>query len=229
MGSINSPLSQTSSVDPDQSTLVFDSPHLDAPEIDSIFSPAPPFGKILKRIPKGARDAAAGEFQSSLNAVLEHPDDRQAWRKLITFAGGCLSQPTDRGGKRQNLTTAVLAQIKLYGTSSILPESEPMKCDRLRKKPLQTDDASAARRAATGMDEGDVQGAIRQLCSLDKLTIPSAESYLELLSKHPQAPTDRRPQYPVVTTPLRVSTDQVLVAIKSFPPGSSRGSDGLRS
>ena len=35
-------------------------------------------------------------------------------------------------------------------------------------------------------------------------------------------------EYPVVTTPLRVSTDQVLAAIKSFPPGSSGGSDGLR-
>jgi hypothetical protein len=78
------------------------------------------------------------------------------------------------------------------------------------------------------MDEGDVKGAIRQLCSTDRLEAPSLSSFRSLTSKHPSAPADRRLPTPGSHAPLAVTADQVLGAIRSFPAGSAGGPDGLR-
>ena len=99
---------------------------------------------------------------------------------------------------------------------------------RLKRAPLSSD-AAAANRAAAKLDEGDIKGAIRQLCSSDVVAEPSAATMQLLLPKHPSAPADRRAPVPDdLTTPLLASVDQVRGAIKSFPSGSSGGPDGLR-
>ena len=57
------------------------------------------------------------------------------------------------------------------------------------------------------------------------------ETYNKLQEKHPLAPTDRRPLLcpsPPPQQPLQVTEAEVAKAIKSFPPGSSGGPDGLR-
>ena len=238
-GSGQPPVPGTSCSDPslansalaDQSLDLFDSTHVD------LATPPPPLlvppgEKILKRIPRGARDAAASEFQKSLSAVLDQPDERQGWKRLFGFAGGCLYHPSGRGGRRQNLTTAVVAHIKVFGDSIGVERLEPpLKANQhLKANPSKSvnPETATARRAAAKMDEGDVKGAIRQLCSTDTLASPSRTSYQAILAKHPPAPFDRRPPSSTIAEPLTVSADEVLGAIRSFPPGSAGGPDGLR-
>jgi hypothetical protein len=58
-----------------------------------------PSGKtgILKRIPKGARPAAAILLTKLMNAVLQQPSSLSAWSRLLNFSGACLARPI-RGG-----------------------------------------------------------------------------------------------------------------------------------
>ena len=78
------------------------------------------------------------------------------------------------------------------------------------------------------MDEGDVKGAIRLICSTDIVAEASPTTFQQLLPKHPPAPADKRAPAPITWEPLLAYVDQVLGAIKSFPPDSSGGPDGLR-
>ena len=184
--------------DANQSLDLFDSFSVDTQSAPPPFRPTLPSGKILKRIPRGARDSAAAEFQQSLSGVVEYPEVEGNWKRLFAFAGWCLCQPADhrRGGKRVNLTSAVITQINAFTISkgTHLPAGGGRTSELPRKRPAKPIDAdtSSARRAAAKMDEGDIKRAIWQLCSLDKLTSPSQQSYLDLLAKHPAAPIDRR-------------------------------------
>ena len=98
---------------------------------------------------------------------------------------------------------------------------------RGKQKPADFDSATA-RRAASKHDEGDIRGAIRQLCASDRLLTSSLDSYKLLVAKQPPAPVDRRQPYPCEAEPFVVSTNQVLAAVRTFPPGSVGGPDGLR-
>jgi hypothetical protein len=209
---------------------------------DNLYSStlAPPFlppyssGKILKRIPKGARDAAAECFTQTLDSVLNAPEDRAAWTSLFGFAAGCFGVRTERGGKSRNLTTTICKQIQRFKevgwTVTDCQEAPPV--HRKSKRAPLSSDAAAAKRASAKLDEGDIKGSIRQLCSTDTLADASATTYQQLQLKHPPAPNDRRSPYTALPAapydPFLTSADQVLSAIKSFPPGSSGGPDGLR-
>ena len=66
--------------------------------------------QILKRIPKGARPAAANLLQKLIRDVLLHPSSSSHWTKLLGFSSNCLAKPS-RGGKSRNLTTQIVKQI----------------------------------------------------------------------------------------------------------------------
>ena len=97
------------------------------------FSPISTNIKILKRIPRGARDSASESYAKKLNDALQKPDDREAWASVFTFPSYCLRQPTDRGGRRRNLTTEIKQQISgcdegkntVFSTSSSLAKRKP--------------------------------------------------------------------------------------------------------
>ena len=69
---------------------------------------------------------------------------------------------------------------------------------------------------------------MKALCSDEVLSTPSPAITQLLRDKHPSAPQDRRAHPSLSADPLRVSPTDVIKAIKSFTPGSSAGSDGLR-
>ena len=103
-------------------------------------------GKTLKRIPRGARDAAADQLARTIDAVLNTPNDRGVWEALFAFATCCLNQPSERGGKSRNLTTAVTKQIQKFkevGTAAL----DDLATDPDRRGPTRTQpsvDAAAA-------------------------------------------------------------------------------------
>jgi len=215
----------------DQSLDLFDGTALDGSVVDSSpFAPPLPLGKVLKRIPRGARDASAAELQRLLQAVERAPDERPAWIRLFAFAGSCLRQPSDRGGKLRNLTTAVINNIKAFSAGQEVQEHYPRNAMRATlKADSASTEAAVARRAAAKLDEGDVRGAIRHLCSSDMLQKPTPLTFRCVQEKHPPAPVDRRSfDSSLPCAYLAVTSNQVLEAIKSFPSGSSGGPDGLR-
>jgi len=79
----------------------------------------PPRRKILKRIPKGARPAAANLLQKLINDVLRHssssssPLSLSSRSRLLGYSTSCLVKPA-RGGKSRNLTTSVVNQLRQY-------------------------------------------------------------------------------------------------------------------
>ena len=56
--------------------------------------------------------------------------------------------------------------------------------------------------AAAKLEDGDVKGAVRLLCSDDKLVIVNATTMNEISSLHPSAPADQRPAPSIVVSPL---------------------------
>ena len=53
----------------------------------------------VKRVPKASRDRAAAALTETLVQVLAAPNDLEAWRGLLQFAGICFGKPK-RGGKK---------------------------------------------------------------------------------------------------------------------------------
>jgi hypothetical protein len=122
----------------------------------------------------------------------------------------------NRGGKSQNLTAHIVKQIRQYELGYA--------------KLIKSDDESIALMASVKLEDGDIKGAVRLLCSDDRLAVPQESTFTELCRLHPVAPIDRRPVPSTDTSPLQVTPLAVRAAIQSFPNGSSAGpdADGLR-
>ena len=68
-------------------------------------------GKLLNRVPKGARINCAKAYCKVLNQLVKNPEDRKSWRALATFAQICLSNPNRGGRKNNSLATVVNKKI----------------------------------------------------------------------------------------------------------------------
>ena len=184
---------------------------------------------ILKRIPKGARPAAANLLSKLLREVLQHPLSSSNWIKLLGCSAACLAKPI-RGGKSRNLTTQVVKQVRQFemneDNSSDLPSTHPPRGCRLR--PAESVDATIAAMASSKLEDGDIKGAVRALCSDDKLAVSGMSSFSELGRLHPFAPVDRRPVPTTDTPPLQVLPSSIRSTIQSFQNGSAADPDGLR-
>ena len=82
--------------------------------------------------------------------------------------------------------------------------------------------------ASVKLEDGDVKGAVRLLCSDDRLSVPDMSTFVELSRLHPPVPADRRPAPSSDKPPLQVLPLAVRSAIQSFPNGSAGGPDSLR-
>jgi len=190
---------------------------------DILYHPAR--APILKRIPKGARTAAGNLLQKLIRDVLQCPSSTTNWSKLLGFSSSCLVKPI-RGGKSRNLTTAIVKQMRQYELG--IEPDPPSRTPASRTKPTKTNDDTIAAIASAKLEDGDVKGAVRLLCSDDRLAVPDDTTFAELRRLHPPAPADRRPVPSTDTPPLQVLPAAVTKAVQSFPSGSAAGPDGLR-
>jgi hypothetical protein len=92
---------------------------------------------------------------------------------------------------------------------------------------MKSDDGSIALMAFVKLEDGDVKGAVRLLCSDDRLAVPQESTFAELCRLHPVAHFDRRLVPFTDISPMQVSPSAVRAAVQSFPNGSSAGPDGL--
>ena len=195
------------------------------------FDISAPFKPTLRRIPRGARQKCAQAFNSRLRALLSAPSDLSCWKGVLQFAE-CLSQP-NRGGKRHNLTSQVSTQIDrvvkglaVQGTVTTDSSSQPSQGQSRKAKVTGTD--GYVRRVSAKLQEGDIKGAVRCLCSEETLAPQTNATQQTLLLKHPSSPIDRRPLPSLNVLPMLVSVDEMKRSIRSFAPGSAGGKDGLR-
>jgi hypothetical protein len=153
---------------------------------------------------------------------LHNPSSTNSWPRLFGFSTACLAKPS-RGEKSHNLTTNIVKQIRQYEVGSVSAPEVPRQSSAQSKmsKLTKSCDQQIATMAAAKLEDGDVKGAIRLLCSDDCLAIPDAVTFAELSRLHPPAPSTDMP-------PLRVTPVEVKIAIQSFPNGSAADPDGLR-
>ena len=183
--------------------------------------------RTLKRIPKGARSAADVLLKTLINDILQQPSSASAWSKLLNFPGACLAKP-NRGGKSRNLTSLIVKQVRQFELGMDASFDRPYVRPSKRAKLNKNKDELIAALASAKIEDGDIKGAVRLLCSNEELAAQDEKTFNELERLHPPAPVDRRSAPSVDTPPLQVSSSAVLAAIKSFPNGSAAGPDGLR-
>ncbi len=164
-------------------------------------------------------------MQKLIRDVMQRPSSTISWSRLLGFSSSCFVKPS-RGGKSRNLTTAIVKQVRQY---ELGVDPDPPSCSPAsRTKPAKTRDEAIAAIASAKLEDGDVKGAVRLLCSDDRLAVPDDTTFAELRQLHPPAPANRRPAPFTNTSPLQVSPAAVIKAIQSFPNGSAAGPDGLR-
>jgi hypothetical protein len=129
------------------------------------------------------------------------------------------------------LTKLVIRQLQNFENDVDYADNHLSAPTNTRKRgKLTDDDRAVTRRAAIKIEESDIKGAIRTLCSTETLVIPDKSILPKLSSLHPTAPTDRRhlTNDNYTSPPLHVNMNTVKTALQSFPGGSSGGPDGLR-
>src|SRR5277367_5398640 len=134
-------------------------------------------------------------------------------------------------GKRQNLTNLIKSRTATFPDPPSIDSNQTVSAKvKSTLRPSKGPEAKLAALISAKVEEGNLKGAIRLLCSEEKMTDSTPETVIKLLEKHPPAPVDRRllPCPSLPQHPLQVTEADVTKAIKSFPPGSSGGPDGLR-
>ena len=179
-------------------------------------------GKLLSRIPKGARVNCSKAYCKVLNELVKNPDKKENWRALIFFAQNCLSNPNRGGRKKNSLATVVNKKIVDFEKGTV-EKKKPQNPGKKKFKP-----PTIANLVASKMAAADVKGAVRLASSDDSVLKPSPEIKKKLEDKHPKPPDDTvMPPFnplPGVVCDRR----SVLEGIRSFPPGSSGGPDRLK-
>ena len=196
--------------------------------------------QIIKWIPKGARAHCATLLTRLFNSVADYPNSLVGWANLLSFAFKILAKPS-RGGKARNLSNIIAKRCKNFHfitesdlrAGSLGDDSREVEQTKNRvtgsTRKGDTQENRLAKLVSLKIEEGNYKGAVRLISSGDRPTPPSAEGLRLLQEKHPPAHIDRLiPSLPSnPQSGADFTTEEVLGAVRSFPPGSSGGPDGL--
>lgn len=191
---------------------------------------------IIDRIPKGARNAFAQELSYLLNQCIED-NSVLMWFRLFIFPYITLRSPK-KSKKSKSLTSAMKENLSLWQNNKkmtieeLLKFYKPATSDEKKREKFSKEKSQLdfSRKVESKVASGDVQGAIRLLCSEDILAAKDDETFLKLKQKHPGPIND----VPFSTSPTshtktyHISTSDITFAISSFKPGSAGGLDGLK-
>jgi len=200
--------------------------------ITSLSHPTVSVGPMIKRIPKAARPACAALLVDVLEAVVIEPNNTLNWFNLLAFGHTVLSKPK-RGGNKRSLVKIIQDRVAAWQSGNVKDSQEAA----IRRPTPSTRKATVdaeqylAKAVSMKLEEGNIKGAVRLVCSEDKPSPCTAETLAALTQKHPPAATDRREACSPTSDPrfeaLQVVDDVVSQAIRSFPTGSSGGPDGV--
>jgi len=156
-------------------------------------------------------------LRRALRRCTSNPHNLHAWEELLNFGRDVLAQPT-RGGKRHNLASVIKKRT-----------IEPSTADHeiVSHKTKSTDAATLL--VSAKIEDGNIRAAIRIMCSEDKPAKNTDIVYGQLVDKHPAPPSDRGSiPDPQPTVAVEMTEEEVILAVRSFPPGSAGGPDGVR-
>jgi hypothetical protein len=193
-------------------------------------------GPIIKRIPKAARTACAKLLSQLLKSVVQTPNNTVVWSDLLSFGSNVLTIPK-RGGHKRSLVKVIQDRVSSWRSVSSACSSEetsptqnshPVRPTRQSKT---QNDQYLAKAVSCKLEEGDIKGVVRLVCSEDKPAPNTAETLAALKKKHPPAAVYRRPacntNSPRFDPVQLYDVNTVHKVIRSFPAGSSGGPDGI--
>ena len=194
-----------------------------ATSVQTLSHPEVP-GGLIKHIPKSARPACATLLTTLLNKVTSVHSDLAAWNNLLHFASRVLFKPA-RTGRRPNLASIIKKRTEEGNVDTSVGKAGYV-VHRGKKRDLEELLAAAV---AAKIEDGNIKAAIRMLSFDEKPATDVDATYTKLQERHPTQSPDRLPvPDPRDVVAIHVSEEDVLSAVRTFPPGSSGGPDGLR-
>lgn len=172
--------------------------------------------RVLKHIPKGARNLAAGKLSSLIEACVRN-NEVDEWFALLSFSYTALKLPErSDSDKGTSLTTKVKQNID--------------ECNLYFPPDTNQKPRSIHRTIETKVHDGDLRGAVRILLSDSSLASSNSDTLKALQDKHPSPSRQLAipPEPDLSSAFLSVSVADVTNAIGSFYSGSASGLDGLR-
>lgn len=220
----SAPTSSTSSVASTQSSQLSQS----TPDTDNGLLSHPKWTTLIRRIPRAARPACRDLLTGILRRIVAEPNNKPTWTELLNFGPAILAKPK-RGGVNRNLSNIIIRRVASWDRQP--PTADVTQQFRNTATRKTTDQSRLAAAVSNKLEAGNFKGAIRLICSDDTLAADTLSTLTALEAKHPSPAPDRRPprdpQDNTFFTPAQVSSHDMLKAIRSFPPGSSGGPDGL--
>ena len=187
----------------------------------------------LPHIPKGARDAWAGIFSQELKAACSSPLDAARWSRLFMLPKCILLSPTVSNRRDWRITLQLVRErLRLWSQGSFdeLWDAVLEEADKIRGVNRSTASANISdvnvRRSKRALEDGQCRKAIQALSSRG-LAPDNDQTFQALLDLHPQSPSPSLPSSSVPPS-ATFTASTVLVAVDSFPKGSSPGPSGLR-
>lgn len=174
--------------------------------------------RMLHRIPKGARRAAADKLSELIDTCISK-NDFTSWTPLFMFSYTTLFKPVKNS--ETSLTTAVKKNI-----------SRPKELNSPTvsyHQPMTVSEVSLSKRIEEKVMDGDMKNAMRLLTSKETRAPDTEETFECLLRKH-QKPSRAvyLPNPPTELEHVSIDAKSVLNAINSYTKGSAAGLDGIK-
>ncbi|KAJ8732159.1 hypothetical protein PYW08_014889 [Mythimna loreyi] len=172
---------------------------------------------VLRHIPKGARNQAAGKLCDIIDSCVTN-NGVDEWSALLSFAYTALRVPA------KELPGNMTSKVKSNIMSSVNSHDDELYVSR------RSGSRSIKKIIETKVFEGDFRGAVRLLMSDDSFAPGDADTLASLKLKHPDPsrPLSFPPEPDPSITVLSVTVEDVLSALASFYSGSAAGLDGIR-
>ena len=183
---------------------------------------------LISRIPRAARPACRELLTEIFRRIVAEPNNKSAWRELLNFGPAILAKPK-RGGVNRNLSNIINRRVATWDRQPVPTDSVQQTRNVATRK--TTDQSRLAVAVTSKLEAGNFKAAIRLICSDDTPAADTLNTLKALETKHPGPAPDRRPpcdpQDNSHFTPVQISSQDLHKALRSFPPGSSGGPDGL--
>jgi hypothetical protein len=182
---------------------------------------------VLKNIPKGARGTCVSAFNQVLSNIVHNPQDHTLWLKYFLFSFECLQKPAR--GNKTSLSSFVIKNVESFKQKFDFSQTFTSKQKKRKKENDQT--RFLKNQVCEKIDLGDIRGAMRTLLAEDTIAADDEDTFASLIDKHPARFQNARPfeqTGPSMQHVPIISEELLLGCLKSFPPDSSGGIDGLR-
>ncbi|ESO04527.1 hypothetical protein HELRODRAFT_172175 [Helobdella robusta] len=180
---------------------------------------------LMDHIPKHSRTKFGQTLAKVVREIIDKPSISISWLKLL-FLPAMILRKSHRGGRRHNPTGLINQRIDNFGGQSVEKMADCLEfVNKLENK--KSAESKLISSVKSKIEKGNIKNAMQLLSSTDTVAPDTEETIRALKSKHPTAPNNKQQSPSKESSSLCVTSQQVLVCLKTFPKGTSGGSDGL--